>query len=876
MDEVVNQRNDDASSEAKALRDILVWSSDCPNWQRDALRRLYSKDSLNSDDLVELRKICKGEAVGLPLTNDHIRDPETLDIEVTLTKIHNLKHVNALQMGQVLTFQKSGLTVIYGDNGAGKSGYARVLKHACRARFPKGDIILPNINDSEIGTPQANIEFCVGGQNRSLAWQQGGPADSTLTAISVFDNWTANVHVNDNNELAYTPTPLKIMTALADACRSLKSTLETEIKTLQNQTPAVLKDLKCGSETAVGKLLKNLSADITLEQVEDHAGLSKDQNVRLRQIKTDLASDPIQVEQRLQKLKSKVEKVIQRLSGIANAVTEEQVEVLRARKHRYDKARTAAKLASANLFSAEPLPEVGSDIWRNLWEAARKFSEGAAYPERSFPVTDDARCVLCQQKLTPKASARLNLFEAFVREETKKREDDALQAYQEAKAEIVDQILPLHELREFVSVIRDNLDDTELAATVRRVGLMATWRRRAILRVLETENNFELPPVASVPISELNAHVNDLSKRVVALLAKKDAPERKYMIDERDELEARQWLEGIKEDVLAQINRFAEIDDLIKAQKATATNRITTLSTNLAKTLVTNRLRARFAQEVNKLGVAGLAIELQQIRSAAGIPFFRVQLISKPDAPVGKVLSEGEHRCVALAAFLAELATVDTSSAIVFDDPVCSLDHIHRDKVAERLANESLKRQVVIFTHDVAFLVLLQEACRKTLERPAIPLSYRVVSRGAEAAGFCNSEPPANVLPVEEVVQQMRQHLDNVKIHHTCGNQANWRREVGSFEKELREAWERAVEGVVSPVIKRLSQKVQTTGLVKLTVLREEDCTTMREAYSRCSNLLHSQPGEINPQLPAPDDIKCEIAALETWITEIRDRQKAV
>ncbi len=43
--------------------------------------------------------------------------------------------------------------------------------------------------------------------------------------------------------------------------------------------------------------------------------------------------------------------------------------------------------------------------------------------------------------------------------------------------------------------------------------------------------------------------------------------------------------------------------------------------------------------------------------------------------PVGKVLSEGEHRCVALAAFLAELSTIDAQSAIVFDDPVSSLDH---------------------------------------------------------------------------------------------------------------------------------------------------------------------------------------------------------
>ena len=53
----------------------------------------------------------------------------------------------------------------------------------------------------------------------------------------------------------------------------------------------------------------------------------------------------------------------------------------------------------------------------------------------------------------------------------------------------------------------------------------------------------------------------------------------------------------------------------------------------------------------------------------------------------------------------------------VFDDPVSSLDHRHRDRVAERLAEEGKTRQVVVFTHDMAFLLLLDEACRPAKDR---------------------------------------------------------------------------------------------------------------------------------------------------------------
>ena len=172
--------------------------------------------------------------------------------------------------------------------------------------------------------------------------------------------------------------------------------------------------------------------------------------------------------------------------------------------------------------------------------------------------------------------------------------------------------------------------------------------------------------------------------------------------------------------------------------------------------------------------------------------------------------------------------------------------------------------------------MLLEEACRETNDRVAIPIAYRVVSRGKDAAGFCNSEPPSNVLPVDKVTTQMRNHLQNVKIHHERGDQANWRREVKSFSNQLREAWEQAVEDVVSPVIKRLNRKVKTDGLIRLTILQEKDCHDMREAYRRCSNLMHSQPNKMNTRLPTPGDVEAEITALETWINSIRDRQNKV
>ncbi|MBX8846759.1 hypothetical protein SAMN05428950_11138 [Sphingomonas sp. OV641] len=123
-------------TEAQALASIVAWSEDSPGWQRDALRRLATGNSLTGAELDELVAICKGQAAANPVTADSFRDPARVQGPVHLRRVHNVNHVNALASDQRLAFQPNGLTIIYGDNGSGKSGYSRILKKACRARTP--------------------------------------------------------------------------------------------------------------------------------------------------------------------------------------------------------------------------------------------------------------------------------------------------------------------------------------------------------------------------------------------------------------------------------------------------------------------------------------------------------------------------------------------------------------------------------------------------------------------------------------------------------------------------------------------------------------------------------------------------------------------
>jgi AAA domain len=648
-----------------------------------------------------------------------------------------------------------------------------------------------------------------------------------------------------------------------------KQSLAAEIKALEQQTPAVVSKPTCQPGTKVGRLMAGLLT-AKAPDVSTLATMTEAETARLATLKTDLAADPVRLGRQLLAHKAKLDAAIIRIEQLMAAASDGNFGVVRSVYTALAVARQAAQAASTSLFSKEALPDIGSETWRALWEAARDYSTTSAYPGKAFPVAEDeARCVLCLQELSPEAAARLNSFEAFVKDESKRRETTAQKTYNDLLAGLGMALIPDGERDVLTTLVENDLGDAVLAVEL-KTGISETVRRLVHLRDKHRDENSPAPPMPVLPIEKLRAVSADLHQRATGLLADGGSEERKRLVAERDELEDRAWLGGIKDDVIAEIGRMQQVAALKNAVKDTSTNRVTAKSGEIAESLITNALRAQFAKEVDRLGVAGLAIELRQEKTSQGVPLFRVSLIKKPDAKVGEVLSEGEHRCVALAAFLAEMSTTDSRSCIVFDDPVSSLDHMHRESVAKRLAAEGSERQIVVFTHDISFLLLMNEECRTA----GTHITFRSINRGTEFAGFCDANPPPNAQPVEKVIEAMKKHLANTTIQFEKGKQSEWYSTVRSFQEQLRTTWERAVEEAVSPVIRRLANKVDTKGLYKLTILTPNDCDIMRAAYGRCSSLLHSSADALNKPLPNPDVIAAEIKALSAWIADIKERQE--
>jgi len=780
-----------------------------------------------------------------------------------------LKYVNALADDQFLHFAASGLTIVYGDNGAGKSGYGRVLKHACRARDQED--ILTNVYCTPEGKPSALIKYSIDNIIQpEITWHYRTAANPDLSYISVFDSKCASVHVDGENELAYTPVPLQLLHSLADLCLEIGRRLKAQKTALEGQIPPFRKKPASREGTAIHQAILKLSPKTQLADLSSLARISAHENERLEQLKRDLTSDPVKEIPKLKAQKQRIEAIQKLITSSEYVLNPCRNEELRQLLITAKDKTTAAQMAANEAFKKEPLPQAGSEVWKTLWEAARSFSTQEAYPGQPFPNISGSFCVLCQQQLSDTAAARLRSFEEFVQKKIQHIAEDAKCAIHTWKDTIKQSCISKETMIEAVRLFRDELDQPAICRMVVRTLAKARVRGRNLMSVTDQTQLAPQKLMASI-IPQLSTFITNLDKRIEEFQKSSDPAQRRLLENELRELEDRVWLTSIMPEVEAELNRMKKIAALGLALQSTDTSRITRKTTDLSKILVTKIIRKAFEAETIALSVADRRIELTQEPSGYGSTKFRVSLTRNPQANVTQVLSEGEHRCVALAAFLAELSTAQNNSGIIFDDPISSLDHNYRELVAKRLVQEAVTgRQVIIFTHDIPFLMILDEEARKQGHTP----QYQSMNRAEDRAGICIPGAPFKAKPVPEVVEKLEDRLSSTSVLHSNGRLDEWADQVKAISGFLRDGWERAAETYVSPVVKRFGNNVHPGGLRQLTILTDQDVSAYNEGYKFASVYCHTAPAALNRPIPTPAKMKEEINRLKNWFESVLMRQE--
>lgn len=857
---------------AADIKELKEWISGRPAWMQEAANRIFKTGSLTETDLDELTSLClsgtttansgdDAEPTSAPATVEKADSTADEEYSLRLSQIKDINGVNALAPKKPLEFGPNNLTVIYGGNGTGKSSYVRLLKHACGAREP-GELHGNVFSDDEID-PYCLFKIQSCGTDSDFSWAHSTGQADELSGVVIYDTACGDIYLTKENEVAYEPHILHIFTELIRACGKISANLKDKRTKLPSKLPVLPESYK---DTDLGKWYRTLKLTTKRNEIDDNCCFAEDDEKKLQGLTQRLLEkSPAAKALELTNKKKQLDALIVKLEHFNSKLSDTScTKIITARKDVATKKETA-KVAAKKIFADAPLESIGSETWKGLWEQARKYSTEKAYPQEIFPFTgDEARCVLCQQPLLEDSKQRLTDFENYIKGELQKEALKAEESYQEL-IDGVDNVFSDEELTE--KCIAAGMDDEQMVKTVKEIFASFQARKNELTNVDTAEN---LPLFSENPKEQLTLQSKKYETKIKEYSEDAKKEDLGDLKDQKVQLETRKWLTDNKASIVEEIGRSQNIEKIKKAEATTGTGPISTQKGAFAEKLITKAFIDRFNTELKILGAGKISVELVKTRASKGRILHQVQLkkCKKAGINTSQILSEGEHRIVSLAAFIADVEGKQQNTPFIFDDPISSLDQDYEVAVVKRLVQLAATRQVIVFTHRLSLLALIQHY-GKSIKPYIICLQHQPWGAGEPGDTPLQTQKPKAALNslIQEYIPPAK------KIYNNEGVTA-YETQAKGICSEFRILLERTIEHeLLGDVIQRDRRTVYTGKINRLLKIEDSDCQMFDEMMTKYSSYEHAQTHETPVTLPDPEELLADVIRVRDWRNEFAGRQ---
>ena len=342
----------------------------------------------------------------------------------------------------------------------------------------------------------------------------------------------------------------------------------------------------------------------------------------------------------------------------------------------------------------------------------------------------------------------------------------------------------------------------------------------------------------------------------------------------RREIELLTQMRAARENIVAEIARLRVRRCLEDLKQEANTGPITRKIAELSADTITDVIRDRFTRETERLGLDRVTIA--KTRARKGALLHQPKLVgARQSTTLARVFSEGERSALGLAAYFTEASLHALESALILDDPVTSLDHIHRERVANRLVDFAETRQVVVFTHDVAFVADLKDAAT----RKNVVVTERSVSRsraGERLPGLCADTHPWKARDVQARIGELREDLDRLNKKSEEFDDRQYEDAVAGWAGKLSETWERIFsQEVVGQVLADGGLEVRPKMVRVLARFSSDDYLEFDGSYSRASRWArrHDKSALVNYVAPSLTDLENELELVDQWFKRVRRYQ---
>lgn len=841
--------------------EILTWSCNKPSFLRDALRRIISNTIISQTDIDELVLLLKKEngdstviLNSIPIDNTHI--PTIVATTTAYPKLISIKdpiNICALYNQGHLQFSNSGLSVVYGNNGSGKSSYSKVLKKLCWSRNSNTEL-KKNVFSPSTTQQKVDLIIDIDGVETHFEWVENTPSHPALSSIFVYDNDCGNVYVNNENPTQYKPIGIDILERLIPVLNGISHKLDLEILTYNTQKPLLDPAL---NSTLSGQWYAKIESR-TKTEIENYIQFSGSDTARKEELFTLLNSqNPQQNILNLNSFKGRIENYIQQFKKIEEQFNETNIKEIRDLRNRYESVKQAYEIAINELNGLGAIKGFGTNPWRTLWDAAKNFANSSGMTDgQSFPSAESLeKCVFCQQDLDESAKQRLHGFSRFILNDVSTKLS-AIDKEIEKKTFgynnlVVAPFENFKELEQFSPNFKIQHITFNQSVNSAKTALINHLHNGGEINV--TLNSYSILIGNLLPNITVKLEQNNqlLKNRNILEIEYKELVAKEFLFNYKttilqyfDEYKYKAWIgvcqAQLKTNIVSRkIGEFMQ-DQAVTLQHREFISHLSYFNQDLSSKVIISKTRTSQGNTFQKCGLNGI------------------------NHTIDSVLSEGEKKVIALSNFLADCTIDNRKNTIVFDDPVTSLDMDYRDLIAKKIVELSRDRQIIVLTHDLSFLRLLIDTHKSLIKSDCYIIG---INKFNGISGVVTDEIPYLAKNVDERVDSIRRILtehDALNISDEHGRETK----LDSARKRFRFLIERSVEEVLAnKTYERFSKNInlKKKNLSSFIVVEQSDVDFLLGLFGKYSLTEHDGGISTIPQLPSKSVIEQDIREYMNW-----------
>ncbi|MDR0307402.1 MAG: AAA family ATPase [Chitinispirillales bacterium] len=859
--------NSDYSQVESLETAIKEFAEKLPYWAKYLAKKILSENTISDNDIDNsysylLENLKLKEETQKPDISINCNSANTTNYksDLFLTKLENVEGVNALVENQTIEFSPN-LTIIYGANGSGKSGYVRLLKNVFYSKAPEK--ILQNVH-IDSGHKSVSAKFTFKSNDTEIPLNNANKDNVEFKQFAVFDGKSAISHLEQKNEFEFRPSGLNFFANYTNAIKRVEDKLNVDIqgKSTQNDF-SILFD----GDSEIKTFVQNLNAQTKFDDIKRYTPFSDEDKTKKEDIQKksdDLRlilsrkNEEILKLENIKKLLTENKTAIERLNQIFT--TEALVRVKAAINDCLTKEVTAKNEGIEN-FKTDKIQGIGTVEWKNFIISAETFAKKQNIKNNLY-LQKENNCLFCLQPLSEDAEKLIANYWIFIKSVAEQNAKKALETLNNIKQKF------------------EQLNFDLFPAN----NTLTTWLTEKYPNELETlkQTLSEQKALAQNIISDIqNKTVServeikiDIEQHTIIETAI-DASIKSLKEDEQNKeldnlLKTKTFLEH-KEKFNTYFSKFEiYVDNQVwikKAKKADfAKRKITDTEKNLSNKFFNQKYIDNFNSECKKLN-GSFGIEINHTGSA-GKSYRQLKL--KGNSP-NTILSEGEQKVIAIADFLAEMQLSEINRGFVFDDPVNSLDNDRKKQIAQRLASQATAKQVIVFTHDLVFVSDILTYS----ENSQLPfLCHWIENR--------NNNPGQIWLENAPCYEKKYRNAELVKkIYLDCNNNCPPTQREMLLKQgfaALRTCYEvLVINELFCNVVQRYNERVSVDSLSKV-IITDEIKNELADSFAQCCRYMegHTHSDKYAYQQPEPINLNEEILRYESIRKIIKDAKKTI